>query len=210
VNPPALLALSPGQLDGATSRDFVNTARAVFERGWRGVVLREALLSDREYVECALKLRAVWPRSEGGWLCVHDRAHLVAALDADALHLGGHSLRPAHVRPWLPSGVLVGLSTHADDDAQTWSEADYLVHAPVQRTTKPGARPPLGFEALREAVARAARPVWALGGLRPDHAAQVRDSGAHGMAVLSGVFGAANAADEATRYLAAWRAAHSA
>jgi thiamine-phosphate diphosphorylase len=210
LNPPALLALSPGQLEAASVPAFLGAARAVFERGWRGVVLREARLSDRDYIECARALRAAWPRSAGGWLCVHDRAHLAAALEADALHLGGHSLRPAEVRPWLPRTLLLGLSTHADDDAQTWDSADYLVHAPVQPTTKPGARPALGFEALRAAVERTARPMWALGGLRPEHARQVRDSGAQGMAVLSGVFGAVDAAEAATRYLEAWSAAQSA
>lgn len=210
MNPPALLALSPGQLDAASVQAFLGAARLVFERGWRGVVLREARLSDREYVGCARALRSIWPRDEGGWLCVHDRAHLVEALDADALHLGGHSLRPADVRPWLPRPLLLGLSTHADDDPQTWETADYLVHAPVQPTSKPGARPALGFDGLRAAVERSSRPVWALGGLRPEHARDVRASGARGMAVLSGVFGAADAADAATRYLAAWSAAESA
>lgn len=210
MNPPALLALSPGQLDAASAQVFLGAARRVFERGWRGLVLREARLSDREYVECARALRSIWPRDAGGWLCVHDRAHLVAVLEADALHLGGHSLRPADVRPWLPPGIQLGLSTHAGDDARTWEAADYLVHGPVQPTDKPGARPPIGFAALQLAVERSPRPIWALGGLRPEHARDVRASGARGMAVLSGVFGAADAADAATRYLVAWSAAESA
>jgi thiamine-phosphate diphosphorylase len=194
VRPPGLIALSPGALDAPGAARWLSAARAAFDAGLRGLVLREAQLPDRDYLAWARDVRALAPRREGGWLCVHDRAHLAEAVDADALHLGAASLLPREVRPWLATAISIGLSTHAEDPDEVWSGADYLFHGPVQRTDKPGARAPIGFDGLRRAVARAKAPVWGLGGLKPEHARELRESGAAGAAVLSGIFGAGDPA----------------
>jgi len=77
----------------------------------------------------------------------------------------------------------------------------------VQRTNKLHARAPIGFDGLQRAVLATRVPVWALGGLLPEHADEVRRSGAQGMAVLSGVFGAESPANAARAYLDSWTAA---
>lgn len=210
MNPPGLIALSPGELDARAANDWLAVARAVFDAGWRGLVLRELRLADREYADWARRVRELWPRERGGWLCVHDRAHLAEALDADSVHLGGASLAPSEVRPWLRAGIAIGLSTHADDASERWRDADWIVHGPVQRTQKPGARAPIGFAGLRNAVERSPAPLWALGGLAPEHARAVLESGAAGMAVLSGLFGASRPAAAAVEYLREWSLAHGA
>lgn len=190
MSPPGLIALSPGALDAQGAARWLGAARAAFEAGLRGLVLREAQLGDRDFLAWAREVRELWPRREGGWLCVHDRAHLAEAVDADALHLGGASLAPSEVRPWLASALSIGLSTHAEDADEAWLGADYLFHGPVLRTNKPGARAPIGFDGLRRAVARSRAPVWGLGGLAPEHTRALRDCGAAGAAVLGGIFGA--------------------
>ncbi len=205
MRPPALVALSPGELDEHSARPWLARLEALFALGWRGLVLREFQLSDRAFLTLAREVRRVWPREQAGWLCVHDRAHLAAEIDADAVQLSGASLAPELVRPWIGARCSLGLSTHAEDPSERWAGVDWVVHGPVQRTSKPHAREPVGWDGLSQAVARSPAPVWALGGVAPAHLAQVRACGAAGAAVWSGVFGAADPLAAATAYLNAWR-----
>jgi thiamine-phosphate pyrophosphorylase len=201
--PPSLVALTPGELvaaDGA--RELERRVRLAFEAGLRGVVLREAGLPDRAFLDLARALRAILARELGGWLCLHDRPHLAQACGADAVHLGGRSLPLAEVRAWLPRELALGLSTHAGDEVSTWRDADYLFHGPVLPTSKHGARPAIGFEGLGSAARSAGRPIWALGGLAPENVRMVLASGARGVAVLSGLLSHADAAERARSYLA--------
>lgn len=189
--PPTLLALSPGTLrDAADVERLLQRAAAARAAGLRGVLLREPHLGERPFLELARRLRALLA-GDGGWLGLHDRAHLVAAAGADAVHVGFRSLSPAELRSWLPADVAVGLSTHAGDDVAAWGSADYLVHGPVFDTpSKRGLLEPIGTGGLAAAVARAPRPVWALGGLAPEHPERVRgalEAGARGVAVLAAV-----------------------
>ncbi len=207
MRPPPLVALTPGELDERTARTWLASLESLFAAGWRGVVLREFRLGDRSYLDLARAVRNVWPRDAGGWLCVHDRAHLASESDADAVQLSGASLTPALVRPWLDARCSIGLSTHAEDATERWAGADWIVHGPVQRTSKPHAREPVGWSGLSAAVERSPAPVWALGGLAPEHVAQARACGAAGVAVWSGVFGSADPLAAAAKYLQAWRSA---
>lgn len=203
--PPPILALTPGTLIAGDLPMFLERARRASERCLRGVVLRERGLADGAFLELALELRHIFLRESGGWLALHDRPHLALAADADAVHLGGRSLAPASVRSWLPREVALGLSTHMDDDPSTWLGADYVVHGPV-RATRKGADPlqGIGFDALARAVRRAKVPVWALGGMGPEDAADCVRSGASGIAALGGILARPDAAERAASFLRAW------
>lgn len=222
--PPALVALSPGDLvcrsgekldfdsegslASAAERRYAGFLRALEltrESGLSGLLLRESALTDREFLALAQAARKIL--GEDGWLGIHDRGHLVLAARADALHVGFRSLAPAVARTILDPSVAIGFSAHAGDDPDLWRASDYIVFGPVLETrSKRGLKAPVGFEGLTEAAAASPVPVWGIGGLRPEHVARVRAAGARGLAVLSGIFGAADAAAacrEYTRALAA-------
>jgi thiamine-phosphate pyrophosphorylase len=205
--PPPIVALTPGDVAAGGAGELRRRVALAFGAGLRGVVLREAGLGDRAYLELARELRRALAREAGGWLCLHDRPHLAREVGADAVHLGGRSLPLDAVRDWLDAGVAIGLSTHADDDPATWRGADYVVHGPVQRTAKPQAREPIGFEGLARAAAAGSVPVWALGGLEPRDARAVRASGARGLAVWSGILPRGDPAGRARSYVEAWETA---
>jgi thiamine-phosphate pyrophosphorylase len=206
--PPPIVALSPGDVRAEHATRLLDSARAAFAAGLRGVVLRESGMNDRDFLALACELRAVLPRDSGGWLCLHDRPHLAAEVGADAVHLGFRSLKPRELRPWLAPDIALGLSTHAEDDEREWGSADYLFHGPVFATPhKPHARAPIGFDGLLRSTARTAVPLWALGGMQPEHAADALAARAHGMAVLSGILVAQQPGARAARYVAAWAAA---
>ncbi|MBI5431932.1 MAG: thiamine phosphate synthase [Planctomycetes bacterium] len=201
VLPPPLLALSPGDLGRATVERFLAAASRARAAGLAGIVLREPALDEHAYVELARRLRA---KFAGAWLAVHDRAHLALPLGADAAHVGFRSLAPAVLRTWLDPKLALGLSTHADDNARAWADADYLFHGPVFDTpSKRGLVEPIGLAGLVRAKGRTTRPTWALGGIRPDRVRDVLATGVQGVAVRAGIFDAADPARAVASLLAA-------
>ncbi len=201
---PRLIALTPGALRSAEAPRLLRGLELALAAGLPGLLVREPLLPDRAWLELFAALRARCEDHPGVLLAVHDRAHLARALGARALHLGHRSLRPEELRPWLGPDVLLGLSTHARDDPRSWSAADYLFHGPLRDTpSKRGRLAPLGFEGLARAVASAGRPLFAIGGVRPGDCRPVVESGAHGVAVLSGILGAEDPGQATAAYLSA-------
>ena len=193
---PVLLALSPGDLREQDARSFLGRVERAVAGGLEAVLLRESALSDRAFLELGAELRKLVRA-----LVVHDRGHLAGLLGADALQLGFRSLPPSAAAAGMP----LGFSAHADDAFEARAGADFLLLGPVLATpSKAGLVEPLGFEGLARECAREERPIWAIGGLKPAHAAAVRAAGARGMAVLSGVLGAEDPARAARGYLDAW------
>jgi thiamine-phosphate diphosphorylase len=203
MRPPRLVALSPGTLRPGDAPAFAREAGRAVERGLRGVLLREPALGDRECLALALELRKLLEPHREAWLGLHDRPHLATAVGAQAVHLGWRSLAPREVRSWLDESVSIGLSTHAGDDPSAWESADYLFHGPVFAVDKPFAREPVGFQGLQVAAERSPVPVWALGGLKPEHARDVLAAGAAGVATLSGIFGSRDTVEATGRWLEA-------
>jgi thiamine-phosphate pyrophosphorylase len=196
---PPLLALSPGDLREGAARAFLGRVERALAGGLEALLLREPALSERAYLELGHTLRGMVRV-----LIVHDRAHLAALLGADALQLGHRSLPPSVAAEGLP----LGFSAHAHDTPEARAGADFLLLGPVLRTpSKEGLLEPLGFEGLARECARERRPIWALGGLKPEHAAAARAAGAAGLAVLSGVLGSAEPQAAARSYLDAWESA---
>jgi len=201
--PPTLYALTPGNLAPADGERLVGAVGRALCAGLRGVLLREPGLLDRALFELARELaRAV--RDVGGYLGLHDRAHVARAVGADALHLGFRSLAPGDARAALGRDGALGLSTHAADPPDAGAAVDYVFFGPVRETPgKPAWVPVQGFEGLAARAAASSAPVWALGGLRPEDAPEALAAGARGIAVLGGVLGSPDPARAVERYLAA-------
>lgn len=139
-------------------------------------------------------------RAAGLDLWLHER-HPRALARAEGLHLTARG-EPV-------SGRAFGQSCHdpGELDRAFDSGARYALLSPVFRpTSKPDDdREPIGVERLvRWAAGRA---VYALGGVDPSRATALAGAGAHGMAVLGGIFDQPNpaaAAKMVTTLLAAW------
>jgi thiamine-phosphate pyrophosphorylase len=201
---PRLIALTSGELaPAALPRFFAGLERAL-AAGLPGLLLREPELSDRAFLELHAEVRARCAERGPVWIALHDRAHLARALGCDALHLGFRSLAPRAVRPWLAGSLALGLSTHAADERAPWRDADYLFHGPIRETpSKRGFQEPVGVAGFARAAAAVERPVFALGGVRPEDVAALRASGAHGVAVLAGILGASDPGRATAAYLEA-------
>lgn len=77
---------------------------------------------------------------------------------------------------------------------------DYVQFGPIWEPTWKVATP-RGLSALAEAVKSASVPVVAVGGVSPERVAGCLEAGAHGVAVVSGVFGAPDVEQALHRYV---------
>ncbi|MCL1635463.1 thiamine phosphate synthase [Luteimonas sp. SX5] len=135
-------------------------------------------------------------------LIVNDDAALAADIGADGVHLGEDDEDISAARAWLGRGALIGASCYDSlDRARRAAEAgaDYIAFgAFFPSPTKPHAR--RATPALLRDSAALGRPRVAIGGITPDNAPLLIDAGADLLAVISGVFDAADPAAAARAY----------
>jgi len=206
--PPAgLMSISPGDLDVATGERFLQRMRACVTDGdLRAILIREPQLADGPLFALLTSVCALREAQPELWVGVHDRPHLALSTGADGIHLGFRSLSVAVTRLLVGRQCAIGLSTHAGDSRGRCSGADYLFHGPVHDTpSKRGLLDPLGYAGLAAFCATAEQPVWGLGGLAPEHAAALRDTGAAGAAVLRGIGAVEDPVSACRDWQAAWR-----
>lgn len=101
----------------------------------------------------------------------------------------------------------LGVSVHDEEQAVKKENlgADYLFFGHVFPTgSKPGI-PPKGLSSLQTVIQSVSCPVIAIGGITPDRAAACLSKGAAGVAVLSGIYEAAEPSQSARAYQAALR-----
>ena len=168
-------------------RTLLATIEAALQGGVRAVQLREKDLSAAELFPLARNLRDL-TRRFAARLLINDRIDVALAVEADGVHLGGHSLPVAVARRLLGPEQLIGVSTHhpAEITDAAFACADFFTFGPVFATpSKLAYGPPQGLEALRLACQNSPLPVFALGGIKPCHLDDLRAAGVAGVAVVS-------------------------
>jgi len=140
-------------------------------------------------------------------LFINDRPDIARLAEADGVHLGQEDLPLAEARKIVGPNMIIGVSTHSDDEIDAAQDADYIAFGPIFATqSKPGSALPAphGLDGLRRAVQRSKIPVVAIGGITTDNAAAVAQAGAHCIASIAALCDAADP-ESAVRALAeAW------
>ncbi len=169
--------------------------------------LRAHELGGTELLRLAHLLRAICADT-GSQLWINDRVDLAAAIRAQGVQLGSHSLSPGVARRLLGRCCSIGRSVHSASEALTQLDAgaDVAVLGTVYASASHPGRRPLGVSEVREAAA-AGRPIVAIGGITAVRVASLVEAGAWGVAVLSGVWQARDAGEEVRGYLDALEAA---
>lgn len=177
-------------LDG---RDPVDLARQLCEGGADLVQLRAKGWRPEEIRVLAERILPV-TRAAGVGLVINDHPEVALAIGAELCHLGqedffDHGYR--HVTELRPAGssLLVGLSTHAPEQAEraVAAGADYVAVGPVHATgTKPGARP-VTLAYVRWAAAHLRLPWFAIGGIQLSNVEEVLAAGARRICVVSAI-----------------------
>jgi 8-oxo-dGTP diphosphatase len=107
-------------------------------------------------------------------------------VQGDGVHLRAADALGINVRPELPAGHLVGISTHDLSELKHARklEADFAVLGPVLPTASHPDHPGIGWEEFARLNQQAGLPVYALGGQSAETLAQAKSVGGHGFAGL--------------------------
>lgn len=157
-------------------RPLLEVIRDQVHLGVDFIQIREKDLTARELFEFTLavlelrngEVRKHFPAK----ILINSRADIALATGADGVHLP--SSAPAQTLPKL----IVARSCHTLEEVRQCS-ADLVTFGPVFES--PGKGPPVGVEALKNAC-RLGKPVFALGGVNWDNAADCMQAGAEGIA----------------------------
>ncbi|MFE4000361.1 thiamine phosphate synthase [Nocardioides sp. YIM B13467] len=164
---------------------------AFAELGVAGFQVRDKAATTREL----LALTAAVIERVGTYdacVVVDDRLDVALAAGAHGVHLGASDLPLAEARRMADAvapGLLVGATCRdrAAVEAAAAAGADYAGFGPVFATTsKAGLPDPLGVDAV--SAAAGLLPLIAIGGISGESAGAVRAAGAHGVAVIGGLW----------------------
>ena len=172
--------------------NLISVIESALQGGVKAVQLREKDLSAAELLPLAQELRTLTHQYHA-LLLINDHVDVALAVEADGVHLGGHSRPTDLVRRLVGAEMLIGVSTHGRDEVRTASEqgADFVTFGPVYATpSKAAYGAPQGLAALADACRNCHLPVFALGGITPERVAEVRTAGAHGIALISAIIAA--------------------
>jgi len=190
-------------------RSLADVVMAAVQGGATCVQLREKTLSTRDFCAKALVLQALLSPL-GIPLVINDRVDIALACGVPGVHLGQSDLSVAQARRLLPPSVFLGWSVETlahvvQASHPDFAGVDYLGVSPVFATpTKTDTSLPWGLDGLRQARAATALTLVAIGGIHAGNAAEVLAAGAHGLAVVSAVCGAADPAAAARQLRTIW------
>jgi 8-oxo-dGTP diphosphatase len=177
---PPIVAVSQARAMGSSS--FLQRLDRALERGLRLIQVREKELTPEELATLA---QAVIRRAHrhGARVLINSDAKLATEAGADGLHLSAGSLMALETRPDFQ---LVSASCH---DALELDQAaalglDFALLSPVLPTASHPGVPTLGWSRFADLAGKTPIPVYALGGMQPEHLEIAQQHGAHGIAML--------------------------
>ena len=174
-----------------SSRDDLALLPTFAELGVAGFQVRDKTATTREL----LALTATVIEQVGTYdacVVVDDRLDVALAAGAHGVHLGASDLPVTEARriaDAVAPGLVIGATCRdrAAVEAAAGAGADYAGFGPVFATTsKAGLPSPLGVAAVADAAG--VLPLIAIGGISPASAGPVRAAGAHGVAVIGGLW----------------------
>ena len=178
---------------------FVDMVEAAVQNGATMVQLREKNTPRDAVVGLGRDVLAVTRRYHA-LLIINDDPSVARDIGADGVHVGREDPSVTETRAIVGDDAIIGVSCYGDVSKAVAAEqagADYVAFgSPFPSPTKSGkGKTPIGI--FQEAKQRVTVPIFAIGGINIGNAQQLIDAGADGIAVVSGVFGAADVATAA-------------
>lgn len=191
-------------IDSRFSRglDPVKVANSAIGGEATAIQLREEILSTREMVKVAEKLRDL-THEAGVVFIINDRVDIALACQADGVHLGQDDLPLPIARRLMGKDKIIGLSTHSLEQALRGAKdgASYVSLGPIFPTQSKANLPsPLGPDLVSRVKRVIDVPLVAIGGINAKNVGGVIEAGADGVAVISAILSAPDI-QEATRAL---------
>lgn len=169
-------------IDALGPTAFLTVLERALANGLRLLVVREPALDDGSLAKVVPRIIERARRSSALVLASSRHAETIWRL-ADGVHLTARDLLHASRRPSLP---WVSASVHNRDELVRACElgCDFALLGPVLPTESHPGQSPLGWDGFARVSADTSIPLYAIGGLQPEHLAVARRAGAHGVAML--------------------------
>ncbi len=183
-------------------RSFVELVERAIKGGVDMVQLREKNLKEvRPWLDLALELTRLC-RKRKVLFIINDRVDIAAASGADGVHLGQDDFPVTLARKILGKRKIIGKSTHSLEQAKEAikEKVDYVAVGPIFWTQTKKIDRPVGTELVAQVRQLTKKPILAIGGIKPENAAPLIAAGATGVAVVSALMGAPDAAEAARAF----------
>ncbi|MBB4824508.1 thiazole tautomerase (transcriptional regulator TenI) [Sporosarcina luteola] len=167
------------------------------------VILREKSKTDCELIELIATLAEQGVPHEK--LIVNGRANLAAVARVDQVQLPSYGTPLPLISKKFPS-IRFGKSIHSQDDAKQarLEGAQWLLYGHLYTThSKPGL-PGRGTDELKQIIDSVDVPVYAIGGIQPNHLNELSQLGVAGVAIMSAVFDSSDPVAALLQYRKEW------
>lgn len=167
---------------------FLDAIASALKGGVDILQLREKNMSAKKIIELGRKIKLLCSEYNTTFV-VNDRIDIAAVLEADGVHLGQDDLDVKSAREILGENIIVGVSTHAPEQALKAVEdgADYIGVGPVFATPTKEGRIPVGLDYVKWASKNIDLPAFAIGGIDEENVEQVLKAGAKRIAVVRAI-----------------------
>ena len=174
-------------------RSLFEQVESALKGGATLVQLREKDLDDAAFLEEAIQLTGLCHRYSVP-LIVNDRVDIALKSGADGVHVGQEDMAAGDVRGLIGRDMILGVTAKTVEQAEAAQAAgaDYLGSGAVFGSATKANALPMTRERLREICLSVDIPVVAIGGINRDNLPRLDGCGIHGVAVVSGIFSAAD------------------
>ena len=167
--------------------DFLSRIERIAAANPAGIILREKDLSEEEYRSLAEQVLNIC-RKQGTPCILHSFYETALELECDSVHL------PLPVLMGMEPGRrkkfrILGASCHSAEDAVLAEKMGccYLTAGHVFETDCKKGLPGRGMDFLEQVCRSVSVPVYAIGGITAAHMGRIRQAGAAGACVMSGL-----------------------
>lgn len=170
--------------------------------GVDAVHLREPGLDDETLRALAERISGMRNRDRFS-VFINRSLETAQSVNADGVHLAEKQIHElGRARDLLPAGSIVGVSIHSVESALAAAGvgADYLIAGHVFETGSKPRHAGRGLEFIEHVCSAVSIPVIAIGGITPGNTRDVLNSGACGIAILSGILASADPESAAKQY----------
>lgn len=174
-----------------TEDNFLDAVASALQGGVDILQLREKNKPANEILSLGKKIKQLCMQYDTTFI-VNDRIDIAAILEADGVHLGQDDLDVKSAREILGTNAIVGVSTHAPEQAlkAVTDGADYIGVGPVFATPTKEGRIPVGLDYVKWVSENITIPAFAIGGIDLDNCSKVFDAGLKRISVVRAIINA--------------------
>lgn len=170
---------------------FLDAVASALQGGVDILQLREKNMTANKFLSLGRKVKQLCLQYDTTFI-INDRVDIAALIEADGVHLGQDDLDVSSAREILGSNAIVGISTHAPEQAlkAVADGADYIGVGPVFATPTKEGRTPVGLDYVKWVSENISIPAFAIGGIDLDNCTQVFDMGLKRISVVRAIINA--------------------